>query len=269
MTEIITAPALRNAAKTTKSNEIPVSYDGVLAVSLRFIGGLSLHEKSIGFKQTTERILRQALEGAQTKQQAYQAARGERAQSLTPARQEVDQKTRDFINDTKKVLRHHLGDQWNQGWLEPGFVDPSIQTPETLSGRQTLLQALAAYFKAHPEHESTEFNVTAVRATDLYRTMSEAQDAVQDHASRRAVLKAERDEAVAALRKRLRAGIAELALLIDRDSPLWAAFGLTAPAQQGIRKKNTQVGESEGSSAMEGNAGSLQAEDSKVIPMAA
>jgi hypothetical protein len=252
------------------SNRIPLPYDGVCAVSLRLIGGLSTHEQTLGLKQTTAEVLRQTLEEAQNRQQAYQAVLGERPACQTPARQASDRDGRQFINAAKKVLRHHLGDQWNQSWSEAGFVDPSIATPDKLSGRETLLQALAAYFKAHPDQESADFGVTAERAAELHQSMSAAQNAVHDYSARRTMLKADRDKAVAALRKRLRGAVAELALLLERDSPLWSAFGLTAPARQNRSKKNLQaVASGTGSTKDESDISTTAAENNKVVSMAA
>jgi hypothetical protein len=74
--------------------------------------------------------------------------------------------------------------------------------------------------------------VTAARATQLHADLKSARSAVDTQKNDQNTARSVRDKAITNLRKRLRATISELDLRIDADSLIWAAIGLTPPAQK-------------------------------------
>ena len=78
--------------------------------------------------------------------------------------------------------------------------------------------------------------MTAVRAAKLLANLSSARAAVKNHPDRQRAGRNTQEKAISVLRNRFRATIGELNLRLERDSVLWGAFGLTAPALIGRRR---------------------------------
>ena len=160
---------------------------------------------------------------------------------MQPAYRKADEEGDQFIVRAKKVLTVHLGERWTEQWAEAGFADRSIQIPQSIGGREKVLKLLASYFKAHPSQESTDLKVSAKRAATLHAALVAARTAVENHPSRQKAARIGRDEAITALRKRLRSTIAELDMLLKGDSPVWAAFGLIPPAVKNRRPSKKEA----------------------------
>ena len=81
-----------------------------------------------------------------------------------------------------------------------------------------------------------EFKVNAKRCTEVQNALVAAREAVKNHPKDRKLKRESYTNAAAALRKRVRTTVMELEIHLERDSQLWAAFGLTAPAFKARRR---------------------------------
>jgi hypothetical protein len=190
-------------------------------------------------KQIPVSKIQKDLDAALARNREYDALRKKRSQVLQPAMAKADADGRQYIGRSKKVLAVQLGDDWNEFWAEAGYNEESIRTPSSLGGREKLLKALAAYFTSRPAQESSDFNVTAALATKHHAAMASARTALESHAIRQKAARASRDKAVTTLRRRLRAALSEVDLLLERDSAIWASLGLTSPAEK-VRRRSSK-----------------------------
>jgi len=224
MTELVT-----DKKKKTPSPTVPNALGEACTLGGHVADGLEVHGAEAGIKYATAADLRTAIQEALTSEDAYQAVLGKRLQGNYPAFKKADTEGRKFIKGSKKVLSHHLGDTWNQSWSEPGFLGDNLKTPSKLAERETLLQALARYFAAHPECEAPGQNVTAARAAEVHLAVANAKKGIDVGDTLRKDLRTQRDKAARKLRKMLSGLIGEIRNRLPIDSPLWDSFGLTAP----------------------------------------
>ena len=162
----------------------------------------------------------------------YQASRRERRLVLTPAQTKADTAGKKFIQEAKSVLESHLGESWNEAWMEAGFTEASKRTPGKMAERQTLLKRLADFLAAHPEMENDKLKiaVTSAAALELHTQLKAARQALAAKRGEQKRLKAERDALVKALRKRTSRIMGELRGELEGDDPRWHDFGLNRPA---------------------------------------
>jgi hypothetical protein len=123
-----------------------------------------------------------------------------------------------------------FGPGFNPQWAAAGFSDRSTMVPEVFAQRMSLLDQLQLYFAAHPEHESGDMQATAAIVAATRQALLEARQAVT-HAKvalRQAVVA--RDKALVQLRRRMRALIRELDIVMLPNDPRWKRFGLNMPA---------------------------------------
>jgi hypothetical protein len=233
------------------SYSIATIFTDLSTQTTEFIEGMIAHEKSIGVTQNTAATIAADLATAEAANGAFEAIKEGRSTTLQPAYRKADEEGEQFIVRAKKVLTVHLGERWTEQWAEAGFADRSIRIPQSIGGREKVLKLLASYFKAHPSQESTDLKVSAKRAATLHAALVAARTAVENHPSRQKAARIGRDEAITALRKRLRATVAELDMLLKGDSPVWAAFGLIPPAVKNRRpsKKETAPAATSGTAA--------------------
>jgi len=176
----------------------------------------------------------------------YAVIKADRTDVLYPAQRKADAEGRQFIVRAKKVLEIHLGAEWSEQWGEIGLRDQSIQTPASLEGRETVLKKLAAV-TTHKDQANPAVEVTSARALKLHGALSKAIAAVKAGSTRQKAAKSASDKAITTLRKRLRASIAELDLLLDRDSDVWNALELNPPAGKTRRPSGQEPSSQSGS----------------------
>jgi hypothetical protein len=218
------------------SNSLPSNAEELFVVTREMVAGLTIHEKAIGVVHNTAATVGQELAAAEDAFRIYDALKKERANVLSPAMQKANDEAKSYIGVAKDVLRLYLGKHWTEQWAEAGFVSRSLRDPVSLDGREAVLKALAAYFKAHPAQQSKDPEVNAVRAAKLLTNLSAARAAVKNHPARQRASRIAQEKAISVLRNRLRATFGELNLRLERDSVIWGAFGLTAPALIGRRR---------------------------------
>jgi len=224
----MTEPAI-DKKKKPSSPTVPNALGEACTLGGRVAAGLEAHGSEVGIQYATAAEVRAAIQNALTSEDAYQAVLGKRLQANYPAFRKADAEGRAFIKGAKKVLSLHLGDTWNQSWSEPGFLGVNLKTPAKLAERETLLQALARYFAAHPECEAPGQGITAARAAAVHQAVVDARRDVDAGDTVRKNLRTQRDQAARKLRKMLSGIIGEIRNRLPIDSPLWDSFGLTAP----------------------------------------
>ncbi len=222
--------------ENSASNSVPKQFDGVSKLTKEIVTGLETYGSTFKELQNTASIVQKDLDAATLAHAAYKASKTSLQDILQPALRKADSEGRAYIALVKQVLTVHLGPKWNKGWDEAGLTGESIQTPGSMGGREKLLSDLATYFAAHPEHESAEFKVNAKRCTEVHDALVAAREAVKDHPKDRQLKRENYTKTAAALRKRVRTTLTELEIHLERDSQLWAAFGLTAPAFKARRR---------------------------------
>lgn len=222
-------------------------------MTVRVIDGLESHAVELGIQQTPA-CLRDALDEAHCANQDFQSLSSNRRTLLLQAVQTADDEAKAFLDATKKILRHHLGERWNPSWLEAGFAQNTTQTPKTMPQREALLKTLAAYFTTHPEQENAGLEVTSARALRIHQAIGKAQRELKESDAKLGELHANRNEAMSILRKRLRGVITELNVGLESDSPMWKAFGLNEPALSQRMRKSKKIGMDQAAAAEKGAA---------------
>jgi len=212
-----------------RSNSIPEKTGPLTEFTNEVISGVKLHGGTLELTKTTAATLAKELKAAQTADKIYSDLKSAPALTLNPALRVADRNAKSFLVKTKNLLRVHIGHHWNERWAEAGYANASLATPNTVPEREAVLHTLSTYFAAHPGQESVDPEVSAELAAKLHQALQSARLAIETHRERQKAALVARDKAVAALRKSLRITLAELDRELDRDSPLWGAFGLTAP----------------------------------------
>ena len=210
------------------ANPIPQNPDELFAFGEDMADGLNQHEGAIGMAQNLEAGVRADLLAAQTAEAAYQTGRATKI-SLGATTKTADAAAKVFIRKTRGVLQNYLGTQWATEWEPTGFPNQSIGVPSTRAERQTLLSSLSTYLTNNAGHENAGLNVTAAEAGALFTALSDARSALNNHIATMGQQRSARNEAVNALRVRLRGTINELTQLLEDDAPLFYAFGLNPP----------------------------------------
>lgn len=218
-------------------SNLKVPFDKLDSRAAKAIENVKAHGHAIGVKQNSDTVLTQVLKEARTCETAFAMSYAKRQSELTPAFARAQADAMQYFNASKKILKLSLGEKWNPRWGQVGFVDGSIRTPETQEEREALLLAMAAYFKANPEREVAAVQATAARGLEIHAALSSARAARDAHDVAHRKLSAQRKEATETLRKRLRGLQGELATLLSKDDPRWAAFGF-AP-RMGRKRKAT------------------------------
>jgi hypothetical protein len=137
---------------------------------------------------------------------------------------------RAFCTTARDALKPRLGYQYHLQWDAAGFVR-SLAVPTSQSGLRSTVQALQSYLVTNPTHAVPPLNVTVERATELLTAFATAQNGLTDQQSSVATCREARDDAFAALRRRLRGTIKELSQLIPADDARWRDFGFNIPAE--------------------------------------
>jgi len=212
------------------SNAIPKRWDLLSTLATDMMDGYTKCPVALNLNSKTPALIQVDLDAAIAARTAYQKSRSKRGESVGPEYKAAVAATDEFFGKAKKALAAHLGDQWNESWIEAGFVNRSTRLPKTASGREQLIKDLAAYFADHPGYELPTITVTAARAKELQLALTETRSSTKSHKGDQGTLRDARDAAVATLRRRLSSVVTELRVHLADDSPLWKAFGLTAPA---------------------------------------
>jgi hypothetical protein len=219
------------------SNSIPQGYDALVSLSEDAADGAQQHGMAISLAQNTETKIRAdliALIGDATAvppvpgaQPLYNTAKAAKT-AASSVQRTAESNARAFAAKAVGVLKAILGTQWNSAWAAAGFNSGSLAIP---SDPLPLLGELRAYFAANPANEVTPvLGVTAAACQAQATALSDARSAVNDATVALGQAKQARDAAQVKLSKRMSGLLAELGQLLNKDDPLWYAFGFDRPA---------------------------------------
>lgn len=211
------------------SNALPDTLDRLFTLASDMLDGVTTVGTATGIVQNNAAILTTTLATARTAEADFQKARRAKIDATT-AQTTADSNSKAFIATAKRILIPHLGATWSTAWAQVGFVNGSLETPNSLDKRFNLLATLRDYLKAQPAHENAPLGITAAAAQLLHSATATARAAVNTALRNLATARLARETAVDALRNRMRGLIAELNTLLPADDARWYAFGLSAPA---------------------------------------
>jgi hypothetical protein len=204
--------------------------------------GIEAHGATIGLKSATApeiQALANELNGAETD---YQAVLANLTSVIRPELKVARDEANSFIMGAKKVIGFTLGDAWSPAWAEAGFLGDNLKTPVKTVERIALLDRLAIYLAAHPEAQTKTQKITATQAAARHKALSQANRVLGHSETLRKKSRATRDKARRALHKTVADVVVEIRRKLTADSPLWDAFGITAPKPRAPRpRKGTKA----------------------------
>ncbi|MSU63785.1 MAG: fibronectin type III domain-containing protein [Pedosphaera sp.] len=134
----------------------------------------------------------------------------------------------EWCKRTRDYLKQYLGEQCNQSWTQAGFHN-SIAVDNSYSFLSALLSALAALFDEQSAWQDAAHGITGEQAQALLTSLSNAATAVTQGRLASGLAREPRDEALTAMRERLRGLCNELRQQIGAYDQRWLAFGLNIP----------------------------------------
>lgn len=213
------------------SNELPDPLDRLFPLCDHMLGGLATHEVPLNVKQNTAATLAPYLTSARGAETDYGNKRSAR-KAANDAKVAADLAGKVFIGNARKRLSKFFGESYNTEWAAAGWPDGSTATPKSEDKRFELIESIRLHLVGTPAHASVDMDVTAAIAQTLHTNLSDARTDLGQKQTDQGNAKVLRDLQVAALRKRMRGLITELATLMDDDDPRWYAFGLSRPADE-------------------------------------
>ncbi len=135
---------------------------------------------------------------------------------------------REYLTLGRDILKPHLGSQHSDAWTVTGFAD-SLRVPDNVINMTTVLEMFADYLGDHPDREDANLNITAARGLELFNDLTAADNAFNTQKSAVEALTLTRDNAAAALRRRLVGLKDELSQLLGPLDPRWLEFGFNMP----------------------------------------
>jgi hypothetical protein len=213
------------------SNKLKTQRDLLTDQCLDMINGLQNHGGAIGVAQNTEAAMQAVHDAAIAAETAYDQARLAKSARIAEL-QNADENGALFLRSYRLVLANVFGYKYNTQWGVAGFEGNSTGVPGTVGERATLLLRATQYL-AGPiggSYVNPSMGVTVALATAAYDSVNVAKEEVNNAANAVAATKMALDDAIDALRIRMRGLIDELGQLLADDDPRWYAFGLNRPA---------------------------------------
>ena len=210
------------------ANPIPTKVPELLLMAEDAADGLAQLGVTLGVAQNTEAKVRADTTALRTAQTAYEGERA--AQSVRMQDQSLqDGLARDWLTKYRRRLALFFPDSWTPQWGEAGFSDGSTAVPKTIGGRQELLAFAGTFLAANTQYADAPLQIEGTQADYLYGLLSETRNAVNTGIAAVETKKDERDAALAALTKRMRGLLDELAQLLSPTDERWYVFGFNAP----------------------------------------
>jgi hypothetical protein len=217
------------------SNVIPKSFPDVTNLAALALGGALAHGDSIGLLHNSKERLAAdfyAVTGdpANSSMSGRQAMLDAQLRAMRTTQEALDsvrEPARNFCHMGIGILKPLLGHRWNGDWLAAGFTARSLSVPRV---PLSLLVEFRVYLEANPGMESASLGFTAAHAQAHLDAVVAATQARDTAKGARWSVKAARDAAFRALRKRLSNLRTELAQLLAPTDDRWYAFGFRRPA---------------------------------------
>ena len=201
--------------------------NGVASASSTALAGLEDHGDDIEVKHCTFAVMTAVRAAAMAALLLYNNAKQtlrDKKGVFETARDAV----RAFATIARDILKPILGSEYHEGWDGTGFVG-SLAVSMKYEDLLPLMEALVAYFTAHPTLEVASRGVTAAQAQTLLDDMKNAFNAVTAQETSMDILFNDRNAKFDTLRGKLVMLVDELSLLIDPLDPRWKAFGFNMP----------------------------------------
>jgi hypothetical protein len=138
---------------------------------------------------------------------------------------------RRLLTLARELLKPHLGTRHSVAWIETGLMK-SLAMPTESDDLLGMLNGMAAYLRAHPEHENAQVNVLAERFTQLAVALAAAEAAVYAQKSTHALALTARNGKAKQIRHMLAALIKALRIPLDSMDDRYVAFGFNRPGQK-------------------------------------
>jgi hypothetical protein len=138
---------------------------------------------------------------------------------------------RRLLSLARELLKPHLGTRHSVAWIETGLMK-SLAMPTESDNLLGMLNGMAAYLRAHPEHENAQVNVLAERFTQLAVALAAAEAAIYAQKSMYALALTARNGKAKQIRHMLAALIKALRIPLDPMDDRYIAFGFNRPGQK-------------------------------------
>jgi hypothetical protein len=209
-------------------NPIPRNVSELLLMAEDAADGLTRLGVTLGVAQNTEAKVRADITALRTTQTAYEAERADQSKRVADQSLE-DESAKAWLTKYRRRLSFFFPDSWTPQWGEAGFSDGSTAVPRTIGGRQELLASAGPFLTANTQYVDGTLDIDGTRAEYLYGMLSEARNLVNAGTATVEAKKQARDDALAALTKRMRGLLDELAQLLSPTDERWYVFGFNAP----------------------------------------
>ncbi len=203
--------------------------------------GVEAHGAVIGLRSATAPEIRGLADGLNRAETGFQAIRVSFSAELAPNLKEANRAAGRFIVNAKKPISCVLGDTWNEGWVEAGWLLRTLACPRKITDRIALLDRLAIFLGDHPECEASAQNITAQRAREVHQNLSKANRSLGLTETARKEIRVTRDQTKKELHQLVTAVIIEVRRKLPADSSLWSSFGLCSPKPRAPRPRKPKA----------------------------
>ena len=209
-------------------NAVKTSYAGLVTQATQAIAGLDLYAATVGVALVTRNAMNDKLV-------AYITGNNDSTQEKTTlsggrAALRASTKTAMYhLAATRDMLKPFLGRQHSPAWNEVGFVNGSLEVPYSEAKIIQYLQALVAFFTAHPELENAALNLTAARTTAVLNALTAARNTVNNKVTTFQLALSNRNSEGKDLRNMVSMLLKELGMKLPPLDERWASFGFNKP----------------------------------------
>lgn len=208
-------------------NKIEESLSPLLAQADKAIEGGAKLENEIGLLQNKSRDIAHEKTALAKAASDYEYAKADLA-----ARREIVRSLfetcRLILMLARDIFKFTLGSEYSQAWDSTGLIR-SLALPKTFDGIQYLLVPFAHFLRTNPDHEFRAKGITAINFDSLRMQLEKARSDVREQEAFVGQLLDDRDAKAAALRKRLRDLINEIAMRLGPLDRRWKMFGFNMP----------------------------------------
>jgi hypothetical protein len=146
----------------TNSNELPDGWTDLIDLCNDMIDGANGHPE-VALKQWTGAALTGLRDTAKAKKREHQDAVKAEA-DVTTARKLANSNAKGFIAAAQRMLLDTFGSQPKKAWEAAGWPSGIIAAPNTIDGREKLLDKLVPWLTANPAKEVAVKQFTAAQA---------------------------------------------------------------------------------------------------------
>ena len=209
------------------NNTIATSYSGLVTQACQAAAGITLHGTALGLTFVTDAAITAKVTayimGENNSIQEKNTLSTRRAALRSTA-----QTAYTYLLGARDVLKQSISRQYSPAWNETGFVGKLV-VPTKEAKMVQLLQALIAYFTAHPEKENAALNITAARGTAVLDALIDARYAVNGQLTTARTAIEARKEKADEIRGMLKNLLKDLSLRMGPLDARWLAFGFNTP----------------------------------------